>query len=478
MAVDHSTQLHVAMFPFFAFGHVSPYIQLSNKLSSHGVRISFLTIPGFISRVQDLLIPSPNTRIIPIQIPPSIPGLSPDVAGTADLPPSDAVKLITAIDLTQPQIRTILSDLKPHFVLFDFAQHWLPSLASDLGIKALIFSVFSAIANAYAIVPTRLAGVEGRPVTADDLVKPPPGFPTSSFHGGRLIKTFEARSFAFVYEPVEGSLSNYDRVQEGINGCSAMVLKTCSEMEGPYIDYMKIQFRKPFILTGPLVPEPPSRELDPKWAQWLALFPAKTVVFCSFGSETFLTREQIRELALGLELTGLPFLLVLNFPANVAGGGWAELERSLPEGFLKRVKDRGFVHVGWVPQQLILAHTSIGCYLFHVGFSSVIEALVNDCQLALLPIKSDQFFNSRLVGETGILKAGVEVKLRDEDGYLGKEEILAAVKTVMVDVDVEPGRSIRLNQQKWRKFLLNKNVQDKFISNMVSEMKKMKNGVV
>ena len=390
-----------------------------------------------------------------------------------NLPSSNAVKLIKAIDLTQPQIKTILSDLKPHFVLFDFAQYWVPSLASEFGIQTMFFSVFSAICNAYVIVPARLAGIEGRPVTAGDLIKSPPGFPTTFYHGDRLIKTFEARSFSFVYEPVEGSPSNYERIQEGINGCSAIVLKTCSEMEGPYIDYMKTQFRKPFILTGPLVPEPVSGELDEKWTQWLARFPAKSVVSCSFGSETFLTIEQIRELALGLELTGLPFFLVLNFPANVAGGGRAELERSLPEGFLGRVKDRCVVHVGWVPQQLILAHTSIGCYLCHVGFSSVIEALVNDCQLALLPIKSDQFFNSRLIGENGILKAGVEVNMRDEDGYFGKEDIFAAVKTVMVDADLEPGRSIRLNHKKWRNFLLDEDVQDKYISNMVLAMKKL-----
>ena len=101
------------------------------------------------------------------------------------------------------------------------------------------------------------------------------------------------------------------------------------------------------------------------------------------------------------------------------------------------------------------------------------EALVNDCQLVLLPLKGDQFLNSRLVGENGLIKAGVEVNTRDEDGYFGKEYIFAAVKKIMVEVDQEPGKSIRLNQKRWHKFLLKKKVQDKFISDMVVEMKRI-----
>ncbi|EXC31240.1 Anthocyanidin 3-O-glucosyltransferase [Morus notabilis] len=471
-------QLHVVMFPFFAFGHVSPFIQLSNKLSSHGVRISFFTIPGFIPRIENLLIPSPTTQIIPLQLSPSL-GLPPDIAGTFDLPPSEAIKLITAIDLTQPQVKSLLSDLKPDFVLFDFAQHWLPSLASELGIKAMLFIVFSAIACAYVVAPSRLAGVDGNP-TVDDLRKPPQGFPMRfgyehiAADHSNLIKTFQARTNLFHYESFNESPNNFFRVQEAFNSSTAIVIKTCFEMEGLYLDFLKSQIHKPFILTGPLVPaEPPSSVVlnDEDWTKWLAQFSAKSVVFCSFGSETFLTKEQISELALGLELTGIPFLFVLNFPAKV--NAEAELKHALPVGFLERTKERGRVHIGWVPQQLILGHDSVGCYLCHAGFSSLIEGLVNDCQLVLLPIKSDQFFNSMLMCENGILKAGIEVNRRDQDGYFGKEDIFTAVKTIMVEVEKEPGKSIRLNQKKWHKFLREKDVQEKFISNMVAEMKKI-----
>ncbi|XP_062077597.1 anthocyanidin-3-O-glucoside rhamnosyltransferase-like [Humulus lupulus] len=459
-------ELHVVMFPFFAFGHISPFVQLSNKLSSsHGVRISFFSIPGYVSRIKSLLIPSPTTQIIPLQIPSTNGSLTDSTAGTSDLPPSEAGSLIEAVDLMQPQIKSLLSDLKPHFIVFDFAQYWLPSLASELGIKTLFFSVFSAVSGAYNTVPARLSGVEGD-LTVNDLKKPPMGFPQTS---EIRLKTFEARDFLFLFRSFDGGPSVFDRVISGLTGCSAIIMKTCEEIEGPYLAFMKSQFRKPVMLTGPLVPEPTSGELDEKWATWLSRFQPKTVVFCSFGSETFLNDDEIRELTLGLELTKLPFFLVLNFPANVDAA--TELERALPEGFKERVKDRGVVYSGWVQQQQILAHASVGCYLCHSGFSSIIEAWVNDCQLALLPFKGDQFMNSKLIGLD--LKAGVEVKRRDEDGHFAKEDIYEALKKIMVEVEEEPGKTVRVNHQKWRSFLLEKNIQDKFISDMAMEMKAM-----
>ncbi|KAH7517600.1 hypothetical protein FEM48_Zijuj09G0082100 [Ziziphus jujuba var. spinosa] len=448
MATKSADQLHVVMFPFSAFGHISPFIQLSNKLSFHGVRVSFFSIPDYISRIKTLLIPSPSIQIIPLQLPPDH---------------HQHLNPIQTLDLIQPQIKTLLSNLKPNFVLFDFSQHWLPSLASEIGIKSLFFSMFSGIASAYITVPARLSNLQETP-TVSDLKDPPLGFPESS---SVRLKTFQAEDYLYMFKSFDGGPTVFNRVLAGWTGCSAIVIKSCKELDGCYLDYLKTQFQKPIFLTGPLVPEPPCGQLEDRWAKWLGQFPPKTVIFCSFGSETFLKDEQIRELSLGLELTGLPFFLVLNFPENVDGK--AELERTIPKGFLERVKDRGVVHTGWVQQQLILAHSSVGCYLTHSGFSSLIEALANDCQLVLLPFKGDQFINAKLMSQD--LKTGVEVNRKDEDGYFGKEDICEAVKTVMVDVDKEPGRSIRANQEKCNKFLLDNKIQDKFISDLVAELK-------
>ncbi|XP_004496085.1 UDP-glycosyltransferase 79A6 [Cicer arietinum] len=457
-AMSNNDKLHVFMFPFLAFGHISPFVQLSNKLFSHGVQITFLSASSNIPRIKSTLNLNPSIKIIPLQFPNGI-------SSTADLPPHLAGNLIHAIDSTQPQLKSLFLELKPNFVFFDFAQNWLPKLASEVGVKSIHFSVFSAISDAYIIVPSRLDDIEGRSITFEDLKKPPQGYPKNNI----FLKTFEAMDFMFLFQKFTEDITGYERALQSLSECSYVVFKSCKEMEGPYIDYIEKQFGKQVLSVGPLVPEPPMDVLEEKWLKWLDNFPAKTVIFCSFGSETYLNDDQISELATGLELTGLPFILVLNFPSNLCAK--TELERTLPKGFLERVKDRGVVHSGWLQQQHILKHTSVGCYVCHGGFSSVIEAMINDCQLVLLPFKGDQFFNSKLIAKD--LEAGIEVNRNEEDGFFHKEDILKAVKIIMVEDEKEPGKSIRENHMKWRKFILNKEVQDKFIKDLVAQLKSL-----
>ncbi|XVF71139.1 hypothetical protein PTKIN_Ptkin12aG0012000 [Pterospermum kingtungense] len=428
-------EVHAVMFPYFAFGHISPFIQLSNKLSLHGVRISFLTAAGNVSRIKSSFLLDPNIQIIPLEIPP-VQGLPPHLHNTSEMTPAMHELLKQAFDLMQPQVKTVLS-------------------------------VFSAISGAYLMAPARLSGADQseKSPTVDDLMKPPQGFPETS--SVTSLQAFQAQDLLYVFKSFDGGPPVYNRVMECFGGCNAIVIKTCNEMEAPYVDFMRNQFQKKVLLSGPLTPDPPSGVLEEKWAHWLGQHRAKSVIFCSFGSETFLNDDQINELAIGLELTGLPFFLVLNFPTN----GQAELNRVLPKGFTEKIKGRGVVHTGWFQQQLILAHDSVGCFVCHSGFSSVIEAFMNDCQLVLLPLKGDQFLNSKLIA--GDLKAAVEVSRRDEDGYFSKESIKDAVNTVMVEVDNNPGMSIRENHKKLKEFLLNAQRQDMFISDLVQEMKTM-----
>ncbi|KAK3029410.1 hypothetical protein RJ639_039754 [Escallonia herrerae] len=455
--------LHVVMFPFFAFGHISPFVQLSNKLSSHGVRVSFFSAAGNVDRILSMLdATNLTTQIVPLSIP-AVDGLPQGLESTADMPQSTSALLLVALDLMKPQIDTLLLELNPDFVFFDFAQQWLPAMAAEQGIKTIFYSVFTAISTAFLTVPSRVVDWK-KGVTVEELKAPPSGFPKTAITG---VRTFEAQDFMFLFNNFHTGTTGFHRVIRALQSCTAILVKACTEMEAPYIDYVKSQFDKPILLAGPVVPEPRPGELEERWAKWLDQFPSRSVIYCSFGSETFLTDDQIKELTLGLELTGLPFFLVLNFPADSSKA----LKMALPEGFLERVNGKGIAHTGWVQQQQILAHSSVGCYLCHAGFSSVIEALVNDCQLVMLPQKGDQYMNSKLVSLD--LKAGVEINRRDEDGHFGRHDVYKAVQSVMVDVDSEPGKLMTANQKKWKEFLLNNNIQNQFTADLVREMKAM-----
>ncbi|KAL5063038.1 hypothetical protein RYX36_024775 [Vicia faba] len=174
-----------------------------------------------------------------------------------------------------------------------------------------------------------------------------------------------------------------------------------------------------------------------------------------------------QELILGLELTNLPYFVALKPPL-----GFATLEEALPEGFLKRVEGRGVVYGGWVQQQLILEHPSMGCFITHCGSGSLSEALVNKCQLVLLPNIGDQIFNARMMSNN--LKVGVEVE-KGEDGLYTKDDVCKAVSIVMDD-DNEISKKVKASHVKIRDMLLNKDLESSCIDNFCKKLQEIVEG--
>jgi len=453
---------HIVMLPWLAFGHITPFAQLARKLVSAdggGVRVTFLTAAGNVPRVEAMLAPSAAGAVVvvPLHLP-HVPGLPAGASSTAELSADGAELLKVALDGTRPQVAALLAELRPVAVLMDFATPWVHDIAAPLGLKALHLSVFSATAGAFSCVPARQ--LHGPHPSAHDLRSAPAGFPEGSSLA--TIPAYQAADLTYLFTSFDGKPCVYDRVLASIEACDGIVMKTCAEMEGSYIDYLSGQFGKPVLLAGPVVPEPPQGELEDQWENWLSAFPDKAVVLASFGSETFLPVAAATELLLGLEATGRPFLAVFNFPRGADTE--AELQARVPLGFMERVKGRGRVHVGWVQQQHILRHRSVGCFLNHGGFSSVVEGLVAGCRLVLLPMKGDQYLNAALFARD--LRVGVEVAHRDEDGWFGRGDVADAVAAAMAD-----GGDGEL--RKWREFLTDDAVQMRFTDEFVRQLKEL-----
>ncbi|RHN75444.1 putative anthocyanidin 3-O-glucoside 2''-O-glucosyltransferase [Medicago truncatula] len=250
---------------------------------------------------------------------------------------------------------------------------------------------------------------KGINLTEFDLMIPPKGYPISSFN----LYSHEAKFLALKRNFEFGSgVIFYDRLFIGLSLSDAIWFKGCREIEGSYVDYLEQEFGKPVLLSGP----------------------DGSLVYCALGSEWKLSQDQFHELLLGLELTCYPFLAILKPPV-----GFETVEDALPEGFKERVKEKGIVDSGWIQQQLILEHSSVGCFVTHCGAGSLTEGLINNCQMVEL-------------------KAGVEVKKGKEDGLFTKESVCEAVKIVMDDEN-EIGREVRNNHDKLRKLLLSHDLE-------------------
>lgn len=449
--------LHIAMFPWFAMGHLTPFLHISNKLAERGHRISFFVPLKTQSKLHHCNLHPHLITFIPLKVP-HVDGLPPGAETTADVPFPLHSLVATAMDLTRPQIEQSLRKLNPNFVLFD-SSYWLPELLRQLGnnIKSVFYFTSSPVAIGFLLSPERK--LTSKPLVESDYKEPPLSFPSSSIK----LRTHEARGmFHFINHDSGSGMTFLERMSTGLSDCDAIGFKTCREFEGSFCDYLETQMRKPIILSGPVVSDPPSSQLEEKWEKWLGGFKPRTVIFCAFGSECVMKKEQFQELLLGFELTGLPFFAALKPPTGVES-----IESALPEGFEERVKGKGVVYGGWVQQPLILKHPSVGCFVTHCGLGSLSEALVNECQLVLLPNVGDQIINARMM--SGDLKVGVEVEKGDEDGLFSKEGVCKAVKAV-TDEDSEIGKEVRTNHAKWREFFSSKGLENSYIDGFVHKL--------
>ncbi|BFG29134.1 hypothetical protein CerSpe_154080 [Prunus speciosa] len=241
-------------------------------------------------------------------------------------------------------------------------------------------------------------------------------------------------------------------------------------MEGHLCDYLRAQYEKHVLLTGPILGLEDSNKsippLEHRWAKWLEGFEAGSVVFCAFGSQLILEKDQFQELLLGFELTGLPFFLALKPPM-----GCATIEEAFPDGFEERVKGRRVVFGGWVQHTLILSHPSVGCSVSHCGFGFMWESLLSDNQIVLVPHLCDQILSTKIPSKD--LKVAVEVE-REENGWFSKESLSKAVTTVM-DKDNEVGVMVKKNHAKWRKILSDPGLKSGYVDKLFQDLTELCN---
>ncbi|KAL6198718.1 hypothetical protein ACLB2K_028507 [Fragaria x ananassa] len=442
--------LHISMYPWFAMGHLTAFLHISNKLAQRGHKISFFLPLKTQSKLQHYNLHPHLITFIPLNVP-HVDGLPLGTETTADIDLSLGSLLATAMDLTRPQIEQSLIQLRPDFVFFDFS-YWLPALLR--GLETNIKSIYYSVINPASI----WCGLRS-------LVLPRKNQLDEADHRSFSIKlrTHEAQALDAMLNMKYGSEVTFSkRFVTSLSDCDAICFPSCKELAGPYSNYIEIRMNKSVILAGPVMPDPPGTQLEEKWARWLGGFKPRTVIFCALGSEYILTKQQLQQLLLGFELTGLPFFAALKPPTGIES-----IESALPEGFEERVKGKGLVCGSWVQQPLILKHPSVGCFVTHCGSGSLNEALLNECQLVFLPNIIDQIINARMM--SGDLKVGIEVEKGDEDGLFTKEGVCKAVKAVM-DEDSEAGKEVQTNHAKWREFLSAKGLESSYIDGFVHKL--------
>ncbi|CAK8541875.1 unnamed protein product [Lathyrus sativus] len=420
--------LHIAVFPWLAFGHISPFLELSKLIAQKGHNISFISTPTNIKRLPQIppnLQPFFNFVELPL---PHIDQLPENVEATADIPQHIVPYLKKAFDGLQQPLTQFLKTSTPDCIIYDFAPYWLPPITSKLGILSIYFSTFNAF--------------------------------TMSFGVDFLVRAQEAENkdkivVSVYFEPNESGVSDIFRMKETLFGADFIAVRSCMEIEGQSLKSLENQSKKKVKPVGLLPPslEFSEEEKDENWdtiLKWLDKQEKKSVVYVAFGTEVILSDEELTEIAKGLELSSFPFLWILK---NHDKHDW----------FVENDSNKnGLIWNNWAPQLRILSHESIGGFLTHCGWSSVIESLQVGCPLIMLPFITDQGINARLMEEKMV---GVKVERNDEK--FSRDSVAKALRLVMVE---EEGKGYRSKAEEMRKIVGDKKMHQKYIDEFVNHV--------
>ncbi|XP_054783962.1 hydroquinone glucosyltransferase-like [Prosopis cineraria] len=422
---------HIAVVPSPGFSHLIPILDFSKRLvhlHPH-FHVTFI-IPSLES--------PPSASIAYLQnLPSNIESLFLPPISKQDLPQEDghvAIQIQLTVTKSLPSLRHELTSLNSRsplaaIVTDSFASEVL-GFAKELSTLSFLYYPSNASALSFCLyLPTLDEEISGdfRDVPAPIQI---PG--CVPLHGRDLP------------DPVENRSSEYYKMflkrSKRLLYVDGLLVNSFTEMEERAIRVLTQKescFRHPPVYpVGPITRTGSSNEENgSECMRWLENQPPSSVLYVSFGSGGTLSQNQINELAFGLELSGQKFLWVLRAPSSSVHAAYLGSANEnpldfLPEGFLERTKEQGFVVPFWAPQIQILSHSSVGGFLSHCGWNSILESAQNGVPLIAWPLFAEQRMNAVLL--TDSLKVALRPKV-NKNGIVEREEISKLVKRLMED---------------------------------------------
>ncbi|KAK1317019.1 UDP-glycosyltransferase 83A1 [Acorus calamus] len=427
---------HAVVLPYPAQGHVIPLMELSHRLVDHGFSVTFVNTHFDHARVWASH-PGPRAETGPLRLV-SIPdGLEPG-ADRNDLGrltlallermPGHLEELIRAAS-AEPERGPVTC------VIADQSMPWALDVAKKMGLRGVAF--WPASAGLLATMFSIPSLIEDGIINAD-------GVPTSEHRMIRLCPEMPLMNTAhFVWnclgDPITGRII-FDYITRGnkfIETAEWVLCNSFSHAEFPVFNYAPrirpigplLPGLKPDRLVGRYWPE------DSSCMEWLDQQPSNSVVYVAFGSFTIFDPHQFQELAIGLEKMGRRFLWVVRPDLTEAAN------TAFPGGFEERVAERGRM-VGWSPQQRVLAHPSVACFMSHCGWNSTMEGITNGVPFLCWPYFADQFLNESYICDTW--KVGLRLS-KDAEGIVTREKIDKTVEALLGDSEVV-GRALELKE--------------------------------
>ncbi|CAL4969992.1 unnamed protein product [Urochloa decumbens] len=298
-------------------------------------------------------------------------------------------------------------------------------VARDLGIPSMVFWCASAASlMAYMWTPElRKRGYvplkDERLLTNGYLEKTTidwiPGVPP--------IALGDVSSFVRTTDPDDIGLAISESEPGNCTKAGALILNTFEDLDADVLAALRSDYAHVYTVGalgsllrhGGAAPDGNSTGLslwkqDAECLSWLDTQAPGSVVYVNFGSHTVLTPEQVAELAWGLVASGHRFL-------------WSIRDDAVRGSVAETAAGRGHV-TAWCPQEQVLRHPAVGCFVTHNGWNSTCESLAAGVPMVCWPGFADQYVNCKYACEVW----GVGVRL---DAGVRREQVAMHVREAM-----------------------------------------------
>ncbi|EOA26965.1 hypothetical protein CARUB_v10023061mg [Capsella rubella] len=450
--------LHFVLFPFMAPGHMIPMIDISRLLAQRGVTITIFTTPHNAARFKNVLSRAIESglpiNIVHVKFPYLEAGFP---EGKENLDSLDSMGLtvpfIKAANMLEEPVMKVMEDMRPRpsCLISDWCLPYTSKIADKFNIPKLVFHGMGCFCLlCMHVLRQNLDSLKN--VKSDKEYFLVPNFP------GRV-------EFTTPQLPVKANASGdwkefLDEMVKAEYSSYGVVVNTFDELEPAYVkDYKEAMAGKvwsigPVSLCNKVGEDKAERgnraDIDQdECLKWLESKEEGSVLYACLGSICNLPLCQLKELGLGLEESGRPFIWVIR--------SWEKyneiVEWITQSGFEERIKERGLIIKGWSPQVLILSHHSVGGFLTHCGWNSTLEGITAGLPLLTWPLFGDQFCNEKLVVQVlkAGVRAGVEMPMKSgEEEKIGvlvdKEGVKKAVEELMGESDDAKERRKRVKE--------------------------------
>ncbi|KAK1369634.1 Glycosyltransferase [Heracleum sosnowskyi] len=437
-------ELQVFFFPMLAHGHMIPTLDMARLFASHGAHSSIITTPlnapAFEKAVEKSNDSGFRMSLKIVQFP-KVSGLPQDCENADQLTsPEMSPIFFGATQMLKEQVELLLEQYRPNCLVADMFFPWATDSAAKFGIPRLVFHgtcFFSLCASE----ETRLH------VSFDNFISDSDEFVVPNLP--HQVKLSVSQVPPYQRQNTETEFSKMMiRVKESELKSYGVIVNSFYELEPDYADHYEDVLKRRAWHVGPVSlcnrSDEEKAQRGKKAAidkdecfKWLDTKKPNSVLYVCFGSGTKFPRNQLHEIAVGLEASGQQFIWV------VRNGKNDEVEEWMSEGFEERTKGKGLIIRGWAPQVLILDHEAIGGFVTHCGWNSTLEGIAAGVPMVTWPSFAEQFYNEKLVTE--ILRIGVAVGAKEwvagtGSGNIKHEAFEKAARSVMVGEEAEERR--------------------------------------